>query len=138
MEQYQKIVLEAPEGMHYTTSQGENGELIVRLIPNSPVISQESVTVLQVRVVDDKAIHFTHITADDREKVKKWLAAQSSAKDDVRRFLTCVKKAVKVVNYDYWIANLEPSVDEGKIYYAKGEKVGVGFSWDEYKQMAEA
>lgn len=128
MERYQKIVLEAPEGMHYTTSQGENGELILRLIPNEEVVEKNM----------EKAIYFTHITADDREKVKQWLAKQKETKNRERGFLERVKKAVQVVNYDYWIANLEPSVNRGKIYYAKGEKVGVGVSCYQYKQMAEA
>lgn len=140
MEQCKKIVLEAPEGMHYSTSQGENGELIIRLVPNSPVACKEHVTCSQGEAVEksvDKAIHFTKISAEDREKVKTWLKGQKSKTDRERKFLTAVKKAVQKVNYDYWIANLEPSVAEGKIYYAKGENVGVGFSCDQYKQMAE-
>lgn len=41
-----------------------------------------------------------------------------------------------MVNYDYWIANIEPSVKDGKIYYAKGEDVGVGLSSKDWEKMA--
>lgn len=125
MEQLRKIVLEAPEGMHYTATQGENGELIVRLVPNSSEISC------------DKAKFFTKITSEDRKKVKDWLAKQKGETGREESFLTRVRDAVKVVDYDYWIANLEPSVKDGKIYYAQDRDVGVGFSGNQWLQMAK-
>ena len=125
MEQLKKIVLEAPDGMYYTTTQGENGELIIRLVPNSSEKSQ------------DNAKFFTQITAEDWEKVKNWLAKQQGKTKNEKIFLARVKDALKAVNYEYWIANLEPSVTDGKIYYAEGNAVGVGFSCNQWNQMAE-
>ena len=125
MEQFRKIVLEVPDGMYYTTTQGENGELIVRLVPNSSEKPR------------DKAKFFTQITAEDRKKVKNWLTKQKGKTDREKSFLTRVKEAVKAVNYDYWIANLEPSVTDRKIYYAEGNAVGVGFSCNQWNQMAK-
>ena len=125
MEQFRKIVLEAPDGMYYTTTQGENGELIIRLVPNSSEMSCE------------KAKFFTKITAEDRKKLKNWLAKQKGKSDREKSFLTRVGEAVKVVDHDYWIANLEPSVTDGKIYYAEGNAVGVGFPCNQWNEMAK-
>lgn len=91
----------------------------------------------------DKAKYFTKISVDDIEKVRKWLWAELKIAREIeieipeRDFLNALESAVFWVNYDYWIANLEPSVNEGKIYYAKGEKPGVGFSCKQYKEMAK-
>ena len=106
MDQYNKIVLEAPE---------------------------------------DQAKYFTKITAEDRKKVEAWLekmveawlAKQAVAPRWAERFLYIVQEAVQGVDYDYWIANLEPSVKDGKIYYAKGEVVGGDFSCNQYDKMAK-
>ena len=124
MEQFE-VVFKPIEGYEHVAIKGENGELIVRLVPNSSQMSC------------DKAKFFTKITAEDREKVKKWLAKQKGKSDREKSFLTRVKEAVKVVDCDYWIANLEPSVTDGKIYFAEGDAVGVGFSSNQWKQMAK-
>ena len=125
MERLNKVVLEVPQDMHYEAAIGEEGELILRVVPNSSEISC------------DKAKYFTQITAEDREKVKNWLAKQKGENEKEEKFLAIVKTAVKAVNYDYWIANLEPSVTDGKIYYAEGNAVGVGFSYNQWMNMAE-
>lgn len=124
MEQFE-VVFKPVEGYEHVVVKGENGELIVRLVPNSSGKSQ------------DKAKFFTKITAEDREKVKNWLAKQKGKSDREKSFLKRLRKAVKAVNYDYWIANLEPSVTDGKIYYAEGNAVGVGFSSNQWMQMAK-
>lgn len=129
MEQYQKVVLKAPEGMHYITSQGKEGELILELVPN--VIPMTSV------VATDKDKYFTKITEQDREKVKKWLKGRIGKTDKEKRFLERANQAIQKVNYDYWIATIEPSVANEKIYYAEGEMVGVGFSCNQWNSMAK-
>lgn len=120
MEQFE-VVFKPIEGYEHVAVKGENGELIVRLVPNS----------------SEKAKFFTKITAEDREEVKIWLEKQKGENDREKRFLTRVREAVKAVKYDYWIANLEPSVTDGKIYYAEGNAVGVGFSSNQWSQMAK-
>lgn len=150
MEQYKKIVVEAPEGMRYTTSQGENGELIVRLLPKSSettqgsnISSQSGGTCFYPEAIEGterdtgKSTYFTKISAEDREKVKKWLAKQKGKTKAEKEFFAIVEEAMQVVDYDYWIANLEPSVEDGKIYYAKGKDVGVGFSAKQWEEKSK-
>lgn len=69
--------------------------------------------------------------------MKRWLAKKKSAPKWAKQFLERVREAVQVINYDYWIANLEPSVKDGKIYYAEGEDVGKGFSSNDWEKMAK-
>lgn len=140
MEQFKMIVLEAPDGMHYTTTQGENGELIVRLVFNSSEKLSNEETCSQslcAEEADDKGRFFTKITAEDREKVKNWLEKQEAKSYMEKSFLARVREALQVVNHEYWIANLEPSVANGEIYYAEGKDVGVRFSGDQWEQMAK-
>lgn len=123
MEQFE-VVFKPVVGYEHVVTKGENGELIVRLVPKSSASSE------------DKAKYFTKITEKDRKKVKNWLQEQKNAPQWAEKFMNRVQKAVKVINYDYWIANIEPSVKDGKIYYAKGEDVGVGFSSKDWEKMA--
>ena len=82
--------------------------------------------------------YFTKISAKDRECVKEWLESQRGIKKSKERiFLEKVVEAVQKIDYDYWIATLEPSVANGNIYYAEVEEVGVGFSCVQWKQMAK-
>ena len=119
MEQFKEIVLEAPpEGMEYIITKGENGKRIIRLAR----LDRE---------------FFTKITADDREKVKIWLAQQIAKTSEENEFLDILKVAVREVDYDYWIANLEPSVEHGKIRYEKGNNIAVGFCCSYWQKMAK-
>lgn len=81
--------------------------------------------------------YFTKITKKDREKVKNWIKEQKNVPQWAEEFLKRVQNAVQVINYDYWIANIEPSVKNGKIYYAEGEDVGVGYSSNDWEMMAK-
>lgn len=139
MEQFE-VVFKPVAGYEHVVIKGENGELIVRLVPNSPVTSQDGGTCSRSQAVEStagEAKYFTKITAEDREKVKEWLAQQTNASARANYFLRIVKMAVQEVNYDYWIANLEPSVKYEEIYYAEGENVGIGFSSKQFAQMAK-
>lgn len=130
MEQFE-IVLKVPEGKHYELSETQNGEQILRLISDSPKTLQKDVACSQ-----SKEPFFTKITAEDREKVKKWVANQKGKTDRETAFLKRVAKAIQKVDYDYWIANLEPSVKNGKIYYAENHEVGTVFSCNQWEKMA--
>lgn len=123
MEQYKKIVLEAPEGMRFITNQGKNGELVIRLMPNSQLTG--------------KATFFTTITEDDREKVRMWLADQKCVPDWAEEFVKIVQEAVREIDYDYSISILEPSVKNEKIYYGKDEAVAVEYSIEMWDKMAK-
>ena len=85
----------------------------------------------------DKGKYFVKITEQDREKVKKWLKGQEGKTDKEKKFLEVVKYAVQKINYDYWIATIEPSVKVGRIYHVMGENVGVDCSSYQWWQMAK-
>lgn len=98
----------------------------VRLISHSSVTSQ------------NKDTYFTKISAKDREKVKKWLLENQKGNTKLEEgFLAILEEAIQVVDYDYWIASLEPSESDGKIYYAEGHTAAVGFSNKEWAHMAK-
>jgi len=140
MERLNKVVLEVPQDMHYEATIGEEGELILRVVPNSSEKLEDKATFSQNHTAEepeDKAKFFTKITAEDREKVRFWLTEQKRKAVEENRFLKDVEEALKRVGTDYWIATLEPSVVAGRIYYAEGEEVGVGYSCKQWKKMAE-
>jgi len=91
-----------------------------------------------LETVEDKAKYFTKITAEDREKVRNWLVKQEAVTKNERDFLGILKEAIRAVKYDYRIANLEPSVEDGKIYYAEGNDAANEFSCNQWELMAKA
>ena len=131
MTRYKKIVFKVPEGMSYITTEGENGELIFELVCEEPE---------EAAGVANKGKYFTKITKQDREAVKSWLYVQLLAEnyqDKEERFLNVVEQAIQTIDYDYWIATMEPCVQDKKIFYAENQKVGIGFSCKAWAQMAE-
>lgn len=87
----------------------------------------------------NKAKYFVKISAQDRNLVKKWLEQQIAVTYKERVFLNIVAEAIRNINYDYWIACLEPCVFVKEIYYTdKREKVGVGFTGPQWSEMAKA
>jgi len=62
----------------------------------------------------------------EREKVKEWFEEINSkvGSEELRqrKFLNRVEKALGVIDYDYYIATLEPYFDEdGNIFYEEEE-----------------
>lgn len=73
----------------------------------------------------------------EREKVAEWLelaCAETEAQED---FLRRVTDALEVVDYDYYIATLEPSFHNGEIVYSKGELVATGLTGREWVKKAQ-
>ena len=128
MERYEKIVLKAPEGMHYVANQGYDGELILELVSNIPMTSEEN---------EDKFKYFVKITEQSREIVREWYKRQSTSKAREKIFMARVRQAIQNVDYDYWIATIEPSVSNGEIFYAEYNDVAVRFTPSEWSVMAE-
>lgn len=124
MEQYKKIVLKAPDGIRFITSQGKNGELVIQLTPNSQMTG--------------KATFFTTITEGDRKKVKMWLAKQKNVSGQAKIFVDVVQEAIREIDYDYSIAILEPSVKNETVYYGRDEEVAVQYSIEMWNKMAKA
>lgn len=121
MAQFEKVFKHV-EGYEYVITKCVNGDVIIRLVKKE----------------EGKDEYFTKITEQDRKNVKNWLDETKGKTNKEEDFLDWVKHAIHEVDYDYWIATLEPSVEDGKIYYAKNENVGVGFSFNQWKQMARS
>ena len=133
MEQYSKIVFKHQEGYDHVATKAENGDLIVQIVPISEKTSRSSENEV------DKVQYFTKISESDRNKVKSWLETRNEddgVHDCQKQFLRFVRRAVESIDYDYWIATLEPSVEDGKIYYAVDESVGIGFECKKWYNMA--
>lgn len=84
-----------------------------------------------VRVKDVPGLpYFFFMGKMERTKVKEWFNSVNSIVDkkeiSKRNFITRVESALKVIDYDYCIATLEPSLDEhGKIFYEEGNEIAV-------------
>ena len=148
MERYSNIVLNLPVGINYTTSKGENGELIFELTHdktsriaevNIAFERKETLEISDVTsdVSKDKDKHFIKVTNKDREIVRKWLKTFDNPTKKKESFLEIVKQAIKEIKYEYWIATIELSVKNGRIFYAEEQPVGVDYSYPQWKEMAE-
>lgn len=80
--------------------------------------------------------YFTKISAEDRNRVSEWLETTKTSSLKGNGFLNIVREALQKINYDFWIATIEPSAHGDEIYYSEGEEVAVGFSCNEWVIMA--
>lgn len=125
MEQFE-MVLKHVEGYKYVTVKSENGDLTIRLVPTT-------------NEVNDITKHFVKITMEDIEKVRQWLKIAVSKTRSEQLFLADVSKACQTIEYEYWIATIEPSVnyEKGYIYYNEGEEVAIGIGKEDWSRMAK-
>lgn len=68
--------------------------------------------------------YFFKMGEDEREVIKTW--RENIGKIDspeVRNFIGIVDKALEIVDYNYYIATIEPSIKKGKIFYEPGNSV---------------
>lgn len=74
-----------------------------------------------------------------RERVRKWYKKQEARTEKRDNFLKIVGEAIKKIDYDYYIATIEPTFDRrsGKIFYEKGERVLTHCSCYDWEQMAK-
>ena len=125
---YKEIVLNgltitAPEGEILTICEKGHGKAEIQRVPEKK-----------------KPDNFFKITASKREKVKDWFEKQKSETGSTERenkFLRILSDALEVVNYDYEIATMEPTVVNGKIAYIKGKEVEVDRSFENWIKMAK-
>lgn len=89
--------------------------------------------------------HFDFMGHEQQKIAKEWYAVYKEEKIkkyvEYRRvpkiFFGLLDLAVENVTEEYFIANLEPSIDQnGRIYYKVGEKVTRGFSPNKWRQKA--
>ena len=83
-----------------------------------------------------KCDYFFKMGKYEREIVRKWAKDVKTETEKQEIFLEKVKEALNIVDYDYKISTIEPSIGEnGVIYFEKGNPVAVGISelmWREY------
>lgn len=98
-------------------------------------------------------IYFQHITLKERLEILEWLESKPETgpeqsdepfssidpkerKERKQEFLDLVREALKVVQYNYYIATIEPSIINGRLAYIEGNNVATGFSWDKCIELA--
>ena len=79
---------------------------------------------------------FELITAKERQEVINWLESQ---KGEVKNeeYIKIMKEALEVVTYDYWIATIEPSIENEKICYQEGKKVATSIVAKEWQILCQ-
>ena len=87
-----------------------------------------------VATAQEEKLFFVPITSKERKEVEKWL---EEPKEETRseEYMKIMKEALEAVKYDYWIANIEPSVENGKIIYQEGLKVAIGIVAEEWEEL---
>ena len=139
MEQYEKIVEELSKYGECTIADDTNGTLIIRLklYPNVAVQAADNAFSKSAKqTCDNRYVYFIKVSDEDRDKVKEWLKSCESTSNQVNDFLNIVREATEMIDYEYWIAELEPSVKDGKIYYEEDKDVGVRFTVPQWEKMA--
>ena len=87
----------------------------------------------------NRDIYFTKISTSDIKIVKQWMKRVKNGETDNQwAFLYKVREAIQRVNYNFWIATLEPCVEKGKIYYVEAKEVNTFFTARQWERMAEA
>ena len=82
--------------------------------------------------------YFNFIGKIERKLVKKWCKIEMAKTDEQLDFLKIVQASLDEVKYDYWLPNIEPSIDKyGRIYYKEGDEVATDISCSEWKKKAE-
>lgn len=85
--------------------------------------------------------HFTLIGKEERRLVASWYHEQleKNKPKPQKNFLEWIYKALRLIDYDYLIANMEPSMDEsGSLYYKEYHPVCVGLTCGEWEEKAKA
>ena len=88
--------------------------------------------------VPEKISYFFFMGEYEREKIRRWVQDVIPKTTRQQAFITRVKDALRMINYDYKIATLEPSFDsEGEIFYKEGFPVAMGITNQEWEEKAE-
>lgn len=82
--------------------------------------------------------HFWFMGNDERISVKEWTNKVSPLTKTQKRFVKAVKEAVVIVNYNYYIATVEPSFSLNKsIVYEKGSVITEWITTGEWQKKAD-
>lgn len=83
--------------------------------------------------------HFDFMGVNERNLVKRWHSQQKPGTPKQAFFIDTIGEALRLIGYDYCIANLEPSCDdEDRLYYEEGEVVAKDLSGYQWVEMAKA
>lgn len=80
---------------------------------------------------------FVKITSKEREEVANWVENKEATGIYGQYFLHVIKRALKQVDYDYWIASLEPTVVNGRIRFIEGRKVATNYMPEEWEELCK-
>ena len=88
--------------------------------------------------VPEEIAYFFFMGEYEREKVIKWVKEITPKTSRQQSFITRVKDALRMIDYDYKIATLEPSLDSNeRIFYSEGFPVAMGFTNQEWEEKAK-
>ena len=74
----------------------------------------------------------------EREKVSEWLELACAETKAQEKFLDRVEEAIEAIDYEYYIATMEPSLQNGEITYEKEKTVAVGLSGRQWMSKASS
>lgn len=81
--------------------------------------------------------YFDFMGSEEQRIAKEWAETAEGETNEQDKFIELTKEAGSKIKEDYYIANIEPSIDKtGKIYYKKGEVVALGLSCNQWKERA--
>ena len=81
--------------------------------------------------------YFFLMGEEERMLVATWVDSVTPKSNSQEDFIWRVVDALKIIDYDYQIATLEPSFDEkGEIFYREGQEVARGISLEEWENRA--
>lgn len=76
--------------------------------------------------------------AEERKVIKRWLYKAKPETKNQETFLRRVQIALDEVQYDFFISNIEPSLNEnGDIFFKEGTKIITDINCHEWKACAE-
>lgn len=82
--------------------------------------------------------YFCFMGREERISVKEWANKVSPLTKSQKRFVKVVKEAVAIVNYNYYIATIEPSFSkDNNIFYEKGEVISEWITTGDWVEKAE-
>lgn len=83
--------------------------------------------------------YFFRMDEEKRELVRKWAANVSPKTQNQKKFIRSVKEALSVVNYDYCISTIEPTLGkDGMLYFEVGKEVARGLSLKKWRELGKA
>lgn len=81
--------------------------------------------------------YFFKMGSKERRIIRSWRGTIQRSSDKSKEFLYRVDVALRNVNYDYYIATIEPSMKARKLYYEPGNEVATGLTAEQWETKAK-